>query len=66
MKIGFITFKDFLFVHDTSKNLLSISSLTTQNDLSMLFPDKYCIVKDNHGGLFLVNGIDEKKVERLL
>lgn len=43
MKIGFIKFKDFLFV-----------------------PDKYCIVKDNHGGLFLVNGIDEKKVERLL
>ena len=55
-----ILLKDMLLVHDITKNLLSISKLTTDNNFSVEFVSNVCYVKDSLKRQVLLKGIAEK------
>ena len=61
-----IALKDILFVPLITKNLLSISKLTSNNHLSVEFLGNICYVKDALKGEVLLQGIAEKRLYRLL
>ncbi|KAH9717592.1 retrovirus-related pol polyprotein from transposon RE2 [Citrus sinensis] len=55
-----ITLKDILFVPSITKNLISVSKLTTDNNLSVEFFGSICFVNDSLKGKVLLQGIAEK------
>ncbi|KAH9750824.1 retrovirus-related pol polyprotein from transposon RE1 [Citrus sinensis] len=55
-----IALKDILLVPSITKNLLSISKLTTDNNLSVEFFGNVCFVKDSLRGQVLLQGLAEK------
>ncbi|KAH9652235.1 retrovirus-related pol polyprotein from transposon RE1 [Citrus sinensis] len=57
--------KDMLFVPSITKNLLSISKLTSENSLSVEFCGNFCFVKDMKGQV-LLQGSAEKGLYKLL
>ena len=61
-----IVLKDILLVPSITKNLLSISKLTSDNHLSVEFLGNICYVKDALKGEVLLQGIAEKGLYRLL
>ena len=61
-----ITLKDILLVHSIAKNLISISKLTTDNNLSIEFVGNVCYVKDSLKGRVLLQGLAEKGLYMLL
>ena len=61
-----IALKDILLVPSITKNLLSISKLTSDNHLSVEFLGNICYVKDTLKGEILLQGIAEKGLYRLL
>ena len=61
-----IALKDILLVSSITKNLLSISKLTTDNNLSVAFLGNVCFVKDSLRGQVLLQGLAEKGLYRLL
>ncbi|KAH9684823.1 retrovirus-related pol polyprotein from transposon RE2 [Citrus sinensis] len=61
-----IALKDILLVPSITKNLLSISKLTTDNNLSVEFLGNVCFVKDSLRGQVLLQGLAEKGLYRLL
>ena len=60
-----IALKDILLVPSITKNLLSISKLTTDN-LSVEYLGNVCFVKDSLRGQVLLQGLAEKWLYRLL
>ena len=58
--------KDILLAPPITKNLLSISKLTYDNNLSVEFLGNICDVKDSLKGEVLLKGIAEKSLLRLL
>ncbi|KAH9803128.1 G-type lectin S-receptor-like serine/threonine-protein kinase [Citrus sinensis] len=60
-----ITLKDMLLVPTITKNLLSISKLTSDNSLSVEFCGNVCYVKDMKGQV-LLQGLAEKGLYKLL
>ncbi|KAH9792303.1 retrovirus-related pol polyprotein from transposon RE2 [Citrus sinensis] len=65
-KPAYILLKDMLLVPDITKNLLSISKLTTDNNLSVEFVGNVCYVKDSLKKQVLLKGIAEKGLYKLL
>ena len=61
-----ITLKDILLVPSITKNLISISKLTTGNNLSIEFVGNVCYVKDSLKGQVLLQGLAEKELYKLL
>ena len=55
-----IALKDTLLVPSITKNLISISKLTTDNNLSIEFIGNVCYVKDSLKGQVLLQGLAEK------
>ncbi|KAH9793888.1 hypothetical protein KPL71_004697 [Citrus sinensis] len=55
-----IALKDILLVPSITKNLISVSKLTTDNDLSIEFLGSVCFVKDILKGNILLLGIAKK------
>ena len=56
-----IMLKDMLFVPSITKNLLSISKLTSDNNISVEFCGNVCFVKDKMKGQVLLRGLAEKR-----
>ncbi|KAH9753212.1 retrovirus-related pol polyprotein from transposon RE1 [Citrus sinensis] len=61
-----ILLKDMLLVPDITKNLLSISKLTTDNNLSIEFTGDVCYVKDSLTRQVLLKGLAEKGLYKLI
>ena len=61
-----IALKDILLVPSITKNLLSISKLTTDNNLTVEFFGDVCYVKDTLRGQVLLQGLAEKGLYKLL
>ena len=61
-----ITLKDILLVPSITKNLISVSKLTADNNLSIEFFGSMCYVKDSLKGKVLLHGIAEKGLYKLL
>ena len=57
---------NMLLVPQISKNLISISQLTKDNNIVIEFTDKSCFVKDNVRNLIILQGKVEKGLYRLL
>ena len=55
-----IVLKNILLVPSITKNLISISKLTTDNNLSIEFVGNVCYVKDSLKGQVLLQGLAEK------
>ncbi|KAH9671623.1 retrovirus-related pol polyprotein from transposon RE1 [Citrus sinensis] len=60
-----ILLKDMLFVPSITKNLLSISKLTSDNNISVEFCGNVCFVKDKMKGQVLLQGLAEKGLYKL-
>ena len=60
-----IALKDILLVPSITKSLISVSRLTTDNDLSVEFLGSVCFVKDILKGKILLLGIAEKGLYKL-
>ncbi|KAH9726030.1 retrovirus-related pol polyprotein from transposon RE1 [Citrus sinensis] len=61
-----ILLKNMLLVPDITKNLLSISKLTTDNNLSIEFVGDVCYVKDSLTRQVLLKGLAEKGLYKLI
>ena len=61
-----IELTDILLVLSITKNLISVSKLTTDNNLSVEFLGSVCFVKDILKGKILLQGIAEKGLYKLL
>ena len=57
---------NILLVPKVTKNLISISKLTNDNDVVVEFIDNFCYVKDNVKNLIMLQGKVEKDLYRLL
>ena len=60
-----ILLKDMLLVPSITKNLLSISKLTSDNNISVEFCGNVCFVKDKMKGQVLLQGLAEKGLYKL-
>ncbi|KAH9782586.1 hypothetical protein KPL71_008966 [Citrus sinensis] len=60
-----ILLKDILLVPSITKNLLSISKLTSDNNISIEFCVNVCFVKDKMKGQVLLQGLSEKGLYKL-
>ncbi|KAL9443488.1 hypothetical protein AB3S75_016782 [Citrus x aurantiifolia] len=58
--------KDILLVPQITKNLISISKLTNDNDVVIEFTDNLCFVKDKMKSLIILQGKAEKGLYKLL
>ncbi|KAL9413756.1 hypothetical protein AB3S75_042279 [Citrus x aurantiifolia] len=61
-----ILLKNMLLVPDITKNLLNISKLTTDNNLSIEFVGDVCYVKDSLTRQVLLKGLAEKGLYKLI
>ncbi|KAH9782940.1 retrovirus-related pol polyprotein from transposon RE2 [Citrus sinensis] len=63
-----LTFKlnDILLVPQITKNLISISKLTKDNDVVIEFTNNFCFVKDNVRNLIILQGKAENGLYKLL
>ncbi|KAJ0106301.1 hypothetical protein Patl1_17588 [Pistacia atlantica] len=59
-----ILLKNILVVPKITKNLLSVSQVTTDNNLCVLFHGKYCSIKDKKGKI-LLEGVAEGGLYKL-
>ena len=57
---------DMLLVPQITKNLISISRLTKDNNIVVEFTDKFCFVKDKMKNVVILQGKAEKSLYRLL
>ena len=64
-KTTYILLKDMLLVPSMTKNLLSISKLTSDNNISVEFCGNVCFVKDKMKGQVLLQGLSEKGLYKL-
>lgn len=61
-----ITLNNILLVPQITKNLISISQLTKDNNVVVEFIDKFCFVKDKVKNLIMLQGKAEKGLYKLL